>query len=564
MSIRSTSSFNALQEYAARMQSVSLKRLFKEEPNRFENSSLSYKGFFYDYSKALMTQDTKALLLGYAKEMKLSEQIRRFKQQGTGSKEPYFNGTERKRVLHTCLRRRGAKGMEGMDEERERMKRFSGMIRSRRYHGATGKAIRNVIHLGVGGSDKGPRLLMDAFGADGSEMGCRVEVRYVSNVDSVDLRRSLSGLNPEETLFIIVSKSFSTRETLLNAQAAKRWVRKGLMDVLGVAARDCEKEKLHFWGVTCSSSKEKAIRFGLRAEHLFLTSEEICGRHSVWSPMSVSAVCGLGDEAFESFLEGGRLADEHFFSAPLERNIPVLMGLIGVWHRNFLRINSHGIFPYSHRLRDLPSYLQQLEMESNGKSIGTDGKVLLHRTSPVIWGDACPSAEHSLFQWLHQSSQVASSDFIVVKQPTCPINTDLNENENHDLYVHHKELLLHCLVQSEALAFGVSEDQVRAFLEKQSTLSPRRREELITLIPYMVCQGNRPSNVFVMESLTPRYLGMLLGFYEHKVLVQGLLWGINSFDQYGIEATKMMIEHDETKESNEGLGHGKSLRDVLF
>jgi glucose-6-phosphate isomerase len=459
-----TKSWADLTHHAETWRSVHLRELFAQDASRAAQLTVEGAGLRLDYSRQRAGAMTIRLLTRLAEERTLPAW-----RSALFAGEP-INDTEKRAVLHTALRA-GAFAPPEVQEALARVKALSQEIRGK---------YKRVVNLGTGGSDLGPRLLADALG-DGA-----LDVRFAANVDPRDLQRALDGADPASTLFIVVSKTFTTQETMSNAAAAKAW-----------GAR-------HF--IAVSSNVEAAKKFG--AGEVLPMWDWVGGRFSVWSAVGLAAACAMGAPAFEAFLEGGREMDAHFSSAPLEKNLPVLLALLGVWNTNFLGCDTHAVLPYSNALRLLPAYLQQLEMESNGKRVDREGREVGYATAPVLWGSEGTVSQHSFHQLLHQGTQVVPADFL-----------DLNLDP---------KLSANCIAQANALAFGTD----------QPGLPPHRQYP-----------GNRPSNMLSVDKLTPRALGALIALYEHKVFTQGVVWNINSFDQWGVELGKQM--------ANEILAKGK-------
>ncbi|MBW6414328.1 glucose-6-phosphate isomerase [Methylacidiphilum fumariolicum] len=435
-----------------------------------------------------------------------------------------INFTENRPVLHVALRNRserpiyvdGKDVMVDVKRVLEKMKNFAEAVRSKRWKGYSGKPIKDIVNIGIGGSDLGPRMVTHALKPYGHK---ELNVHFVSNVDGTDIAEVLKAIELDSTLFIISSKTFTTKETLTNAHT----VRKQLIDYFG----DPKAIEKH---VVAISTNEKAVKdFGISPENMFEFWDWVGGRYSLWSAIGLSIVLYIGMDQFEELLYGAYLVDEHFRNSPLEKNIPVIMGLLGFWYGNFFGAQTYGIFPYDQYLELFPVYLQQLDMESNGKRIRRNGTVVTYPTGPILWGNPCTNGQHSFFQLLHQGTHLIPSDFIAPIQTHNPIGN------------HHLILLSNFFAQTEALMKGKTEQEAKEEMQK-AKLNPEAIEKLL---PHRTFPGNRPSNSFLIQKITPRTLGSLIAFYEHKVFVEGLLWDINSFDQWGVELGKQLATRVE-------------------
>jgi len=422
----------------------------------------------------------------------------------------------------------------------DRMREFTEDVRGGRWLGSTGRPIDAVVNLGIGGSDLGPVMLTEALRAfhDGPD------VRFVSNVDGSDLVDTTRGLDPETTLFIVASKTFTTQETMTNAHSARRW----LLDALGDEAAVAR----HF--VALSTNREGVEAFGIDAANMFEFWDWVGGRYSSWSAIGLSVALAVGFERFLELLEGAHAMDRHFRDAPLGENLPVLMGMLRIWYRNFFGWATHAVLPYEQHLHRLPAYLQQADMESNGKSVDREGHRVGYRTGPVVWGEPGTNGQHAFFQLLHQGTEMVASDFIGCCRPA------------YDVGDHHEKLLANLLAQTEALAFGRTTDEVHAELEAKGLTG----DELEALLPHRVFEGNRPTTTILLDRLEPRTLGLLVALYEHTIFVQGVVWRINSFDQWGVELGKKLagaILDEERRllagESVDLSGHDSSTRQLL-
>lgn len=487
--------------------------MFAGDSDRFVKFSLSWKEMLLDYSKNRITSRTMELLLELAHSAGVDE-----KRQQMFQGAP-INFTENRSVLHTALRRPPGYVLEvdGLNIGDEiagvlfQMKNFCEKVISGKWKGYTGKSITDVVNIGIGGSDLGPYMVTEALKpfAHGG-----LDVHFVSNIDGTHIRETLKRLDPETTLFIIASKTFTTQETLTNAMSAREWF----------LARAVEEEyiKKHFAAV--STNQEKVVEFGIDDANMFRFWDWVGGRYSLWSSIGLSIALYLGFNRFEELLAGAHAMDEHFLNEPFNRNIPVILALLGIWYRNFFDAASHAVIPYDQYLHRFPAYLQQLDMESNGKRVDENGHTVTHATGPVIWGEPGTNAQHAFFQLLHQGPDLIPADFIV------PLKSQNPSGEHHDM------LLANCFAQTEALMKGKTEQEVRAELSDAGY----DEADIQKLFQHKVFSGNRPTNTILVHELNPFMLGSLIAMYEHKVFVQGVIWRINSFDQWGVELGKQL------------------------
>jgi len=484
-----------------------LRELMAQDPARFDKFSLALEGLLVDYSKQRVTGETMRLLCELARECGLESWRARML-----AGEP-VNVTEGRAALHVALRGATSARVDGKDVSQEvgaqlaAMRRFVRGVRAGRIRGATRRAFTDVVNLGIGGSDLGPRLACEALGG---RSGLRPH--FVSNVDGSALSKVLAGLEPATTLVVVASKTFSTLETLANARTAKSWLEKKLRD----------KAAGHLCAVTAHAGR--ALGFGVPAGQIFGFWDWVGGRYSLWSAVGLPFALAAGMERFDELRDGARAMDEHFARAPLERNLPVVLGLLEVWNVNFLGCGHRAVLPYDERLRLLPAYLQQLEMESSGKSVTRQGERVGHATAPITWGSPGTDAQHAYFQWLHQGTAPVAADFIACCRPS------------HRLRDHHAMLLSNFFAQTEALARGMTADEAAAAMRKQGLADA----EIGKLLPHRTFDGNRPSTSILLDELTPRALGALIALYEHKVFVQSAIWDINPFDQWGVELGKTL------------------------
>jgi glucose-6-phosphate isomerase len=491
-----------------------LRDLFAADARRASTLSLDAAGLHADYSKHRITRETIDLLCALAREREVETMIGRMY-----AGEP-INTTERRAVLHVALRDpdgpplvvEGTDIRPGVRAVLAAMEAYATGVREGLLCGVTGAPFRHVINIGIGGSDLGPALAVDALVA---QRAPELEFRFVSNVDGAHLTAALTGIDPARTLFIVCSKTFTTLETLANASAARDW----LSSMLGA-----EAVGRHF--VAVSANAAAALRFGIPESRVFGFWDWVGGRYSLWSAVGLSVMLAIGPAGFRALLAGAHEMDRHFASAPLERNLPALLALIDLWYQNFLDAGNRAILPYDQRLARLPAYLQQLVMESNGKRVQHDGTPVACHTAPLIWGEPGTNGQHAFFQLLHQGTRLVPCDFIVARECDHPY-PDL-----------HRELVANCLAQSEALAFGMTAEEARARMHAEG-LAPA---EVDRLAAHRTFPGNQPSTTLVLPRLEARSFGALLALYEHQVLVQGAIWGINPFDQYGVELGKRLAK----------------------
>lgn len=506
--------WDKLKKHAETASAWQMRDLFAADSNRFSRFSLSAAGLFLDYAKNRINSETLSLLMELARQSRVEE--KRDAMFG-GS---IFNNTEHRAVLHTALRApksaailfNGKNIVPEVHAVLDQAAAFTEQIHSGKWKGYTGKHITDIVHIGIGGSDLGPRMVCQAL-----RPYCKpdIAVHFVSNVDGHDLDAVLGRVNPETTLFIIASKTFTTLETMLNANTARNWF-------LGNAT---EKDlPRHF--VAISTNREAVSAFGIHPDNMFPFWDWVGGRYSVWSAIGLPVMLALGCDRFAELLAGAHAMDTHFKNAALENNMPVILALIGIWNRNFLNYASVSIAPYLQDLAHFPSYLQQLEMESNGKRVTREGKPVTWQTSPIIWGNVGTNGQHAYFQLLHQGTDITPIDFITALKPS------------HTLPRHHAALLANCFAQSEALMLGKTAEEVKADLKAAGMPD----EEMAFQIPHRTFPGNRPSNTILMNTLRPESLGALIALYEHKTFVQGAVWDVNPFDQWGVELGKVLAK----------------------
>ncbi|MGA7978772.1 MAG: glucose-6-phosphate isomerase [Chromatiaceae bacterium] len=536
--VNHTAQWKALEAHWSQMSQVHMRDLFAADPTRAERMSVRAADIFVDYSKNIITEETLGLLVDLADAIDLSGWIRRM---FAGDR---INNTERRAALHVALRNRskrpiyvdGEDVMPAIRAVLEQMEHFVTRVRGGDWVGYTGKRIRDVVNIGIGGSNLGPLMVCEALRPYQSD---DLRVHFVSNVDGTHLAETLKHLDPETTLFAVASKTFTTQETMTNAESARDW----LVEALGnkVAVRD------HF--VAVSTHAEQVAKFGIDTKHMFGFWDWVGGRYSLWSAIGLPVALAIGMDRFRELLEGAYAMDQHFQSAALRENVPVILGLIGVWYGNFAGARTHAVLPYDEYLRYLPAYLQQGDMESNGKGVTRDGTAVEYFTGPVVWGEPGTDGQHAFFQLIHQGTQLIPADFIA------PVHS---HNEMGD---HHAKLMANFFAQTEALMRGRTADEARAEMEAAG-LSPTRIAELV---PHRTFPGNRPTNSILVDSVTPRTLGALIALYEHRIFTQGVVWGINSFDQWGVELGKQLasVILEEIQAGKVTADHDASTRATL-
>lgn len=500
-----------LQAHQEQMAATHMRDLFAADPDRFERFSLNTGGLLLDYSKNRINDETMLLLLRLADEAGVeSWRDRMF----AGDK---INHTENRAVLHVALRNRsnrpvivdGEDVMPKVNAVIERMGVFAEQVRNGQWRGYTGERITDVVNIGIGGSDLGPQMVVQALKPYRHP---RLKVHFISNIDGAHVKETLESLNPETTLFVISSKTFTTQETMTNAHYARDWFLAQSQETKHIAQ--------HF--VAVSTNTQSVTAFGIDPDHMFEFWDWVGGRYSLWSAIGLSIVLAVGAERFAELLDGAHEMDEHFQHAPLVENMPVIMALLGVWYNNFFKAESHAILPYDHYLRSLPAYLEQADMESNGKSVDRDGHVVDYATGSIIWGATGINGQHAFYQLLHQGTKMIPADFIVSVDPPT------------ELHKHHDILIANFLAQTEALMRGrTREETVR---ESAPTDSGK-------FIQHKVFEGNHPSNAILLQKITPHALGMLIALYEHKIFVQGVIWNLNSYDQWGVELGKQLARN---------------------
>ena len=502
------STWKDLAAHYKKLRGTHLRQLFENDPTRGERYTLEASGLFLDYSKNLVTDETLELLFRLAAQSKLQDHIEAMFR---GEK---INFTENRAVLHTALRapRDGSVMVGGenvvpkVHAVLDKMAHCSAQVRNGEWRGHTGKRIRNVVNIGIGGSDLGPVMAYEALKAYSDRS---IQFRFVSNIDGADILEALRDLDPAETLFLVSSKTFTTLETMTNARTARGWLLAGLGGDEKAIAR-------HF--VAISTNAREVAKFGMDTANMFEFWDWVGGRYSISSAIGLSIMIAIGEDNFRAMLNGLRQMDEHFRTAPIAQNLPALVGLLSLWYNDFFGAQTVAVLPYEQYLKRFPAYLQQLTMESNGKSITRAGKNVAHDTAPVYWGEPGTNGQHSFYQLIHQGTRLIPCDFIAFAKPI------------HAVGPHHDILMANVFAQAEALAFGKTAAQVRA----EGTPE--------WLVPHRVFEGNRPSNLILAERLTPEALGKLVALYEHAVFTQGVIWEIDSFDQWGVELGKVLAQ----------------------
>ena len=516
-----SAAWQALKVHHAAIEPVHMRQMFRDDPARFDKFSLQFGNLFFDYSKNRANDETIRLLVALAEQAGLPACIDRM---FSGEK---INFTEQRAALHTALRNRSDRpvyvdGKNVMPDVRRAlglMRCFSDAVRDGSHRGHTGKPIRDIVNIGIGGSDLGPLMACEALKPYAcpelvEAASSALSAHFVSNVDGTHLAETLKKLDAETTLFIVSSKTFTTQETLTNARSARAWLVEKLGDEQAVAK--------HFAAV--STNLEATAKFGINPENVFEFWDWVGGRYSLWSAIGLPIALYVGMDRFEELLTGAYTMDEHFRNASPDKNIPVLMGLLGIWYGNFFGAGSNAVLPYDQYLHRFPAYLQQLEMESNGKSVDRDGNAVDYDTGMVMWGEPGTNGQHAFYQLLHQGTRMIPADFLAPLHSQNPLGD------------HHAILLANCFAQTEALMLGKTAEEARAELVAQGL----HGEALEALLPHKVFQGNKPTNTLLFDRLDPHTLGMLIALYEHKVFVQGVVWNINSFDQWGVELGKQL------------------------
>ncbi|MGR9013367.1 MAG: glucose-6-phosphate isomerase [Gammaproteobacteria bacterium] len=510
--LTSSTAWIALKTHHAETKNIVLRDSFNADNNRHAKFSLHFNDILFDYSKNRITDQTLPLLIDLAKHAGLDEKI---KAMFSGAE---INKTEHRSVLHTALRNRsnqpvyvdGQDVMPQINSVLAQMRTFSNCVRSGEWRGYTGKAITDIVNIGIGGSDLGPKMVSTALTPYASET---LKVHFVSNIDQADLVETLTHISPETTLFLIASKTFTTQETMTNAKSARSW----FLD----SAKDQQAIAKHF--VAISTSTKNVAEFGIDTKNMFEFRHWVGGRYSLWSAIGLSIALYVGMDNFEELLQGAYEVDEHFRATPFEKNIPVIMGLLGIWYNNFYNAESHALLPYDQSMLYFADYFQQGDMESNGKSIDLNGEKVDYSTGQIIWGQPGTNGQHAFFQLIHQGTKLIPCDFLAAA------------NSHYKLPDHHDILISNFLAQPEALMKGRTAEEVKQELSEEDQADT-------VLVASKIFDGNKPSNSFLFSKLTPKTLGSLIAFYEHKIYVQGVIWNINSFDQMGVELGKTLAK----------------------
>jgi glucose-6-phosphate isomerase len=514
-SLTRSPAWKALKAHHKQLADVQMRDLFAQDAQRFDKYTLRFNDVLLDYSKNIVTDATLPLLFNLARQAALPLWMERM---FAGEK---INFTENRAVLHIALRNRanrpikvdGKDVMPAVNAVLAHMRDFSEQVRNGKWKGYTGKAITDIVNIGIGGSDLGPVMVTEALRPYAA---AHLKMHFVSNIDGTQIGETLKHLNPETALFIVASKTFTTQETLSNARSARDWFL--------TAANNQKAIARHFVAVSTNTQEVKA--FGIDPANMFAFWDWVGGRYSLWSAIGLSIALAIGMDHFEALLTGAHAMDEHFYTAPLEQNLPVIMGLLGVWYGDFFDAQTHALLPYDQYLHRFPAYLQQLDMESNGKRVRRDKKTVDYATGPVLWGEPGTNGQHSFYQLIHHGTKLIPADFLAPAQSQNPLGE------------HHAILLSNFFAQTEALMQGKTEPEVRAEL-KAAGISGRKLEQLA---PHKVFPGNRPTNSILFKQLDPTTLGTLIALYEHKVFVQGVIWNINSFDQWGVELGKQLAQ----------------------
>jgi glucose-6-phosphate isomerase len=516
-----------------------MRELFTAQPDRFETFSIEWQDLFLDYSKNRISAETMPLLFELARESDVHGAIERM---FSGEK---INNTEHRAVMHTALRNDpatpfniagGGDVMPKVNAVLDQMQQFCDSVHSGSWKGYTGKPIDSIVNIGIGGSDLGPRMVVNALKHYRVN---NMRVYFVSNVDDADIAETLKSIDPETTLFIVSSKTFTTQETLANAHTARNWFLQTMQDKNAIAS--------HF--VAVSTNIPAATAFGIDEANIFEFWDWVGGRYSLWSAIGLSIALAVGMDRFRDLLAGAHAMDKHFRDTPFEQNLPVVLGLLGIWYNDFFNAQTYAIIPYDQYLSDMPAYLQQADMESNGKRVTRDGKVVNYSTGAVIWGMPGTNGQHAFFQLLHQGTRLIPADFLA------PVESLNNLGDHHQL------LISNFLAQTEALVRGKTEAEARQELVDAGLA----QEELNLLLPHKVFPGNQPTNTLFYQKLTPYNLGALIAMYEHKIFVQGIIWELNSFDQWGVELGKKLATriYDEIQDDTPVTSHGQSTRGLI-
>jgi glucose-6-phosphate isomerase len=531
-----TKAWDKLDDHHKKIAKTHLRELFADDPERFRKFSLQLEDILFDFSKNRITEKTLQLLLDLAEECELDKAI------AAMFSGDVINATEKRSVLHTALRNfsgqpvysEGKNVMPDVQQVQQKMRDFCNRVHSGAWTGYTGRRIRYIVNIGIGGSDLGPYMVTEALKPYWQE---GMQVYFVSNVDATHIAETLKKVNPEETLFLIASKTFTTQETMTNAHTARNWFLQSAHDEGHVAK--------HF--AALSTNEKEVVKFGIDKANMFEFWDWVGGRYSLWSAIGLSIALTIGYDNFELLLKGAYTVDNHFRSTAFNKNIPVIMGLVGVWYTNFFDAQTEAILPYDQYLHRFAAYFQQGNMESNGKSVDRKGKPVTYSTGPVIWGEPGTNGQHAFYQLIHQGTPLIPCDFIAPAISHNPIGD------------HHPKLLSNFFAQTEALMNGKTSKEVKAELEKAG----KSEQEIEELAPFKAFAGNKPTNSFLVKKITPYTLGQLIALYEHKIFVQGIIWNIFSFDQWGVELGKQLannilpeLEHDKLVKGHDASTNG--------
>ncbi len=510
-----TQAWKGLDKHFSKMKNIHMKNMFKDDPDRFDKFSISFRDILFDYSKNIINENTISLLVELANELEVRDAV---DQMFSGAR---INETENREVLHTALRNLsnrpvivdGKDVMPDINAVLDKMKIFSQKIISGEWKGYTGKRIKDIVNIGIGGSDLGPVMVTESLKP---YIDPNITVHFVSNIDGTHITETLNKCNAENTLFMIASKTFTTQETMTNAETARNWFLE--------SAGDMEHVKKHF--VAISTNTEGVKNFGIDPDNMFVFWDWVGGRYSLWSAIGLSIACSIGFDNFRELLEGAYEMDKHFSETPLEKNIPVIMALLGIWYNNFFGAETHAILPYDQYMSRFPAYFQQGDMESNGKYIARDGKPVDYQTGPVLWGEPGTNGQHAFYQLIHQGTKLVPCDFLAPA---------VSHNQVGD---HHRILLSNFFAQTEALMNGKTEKEVVNELRAAGNDDAK----IDNLKSFKIFKGNKPTNSILFKKLTPGTLGSIIAMYEHKIFVQGIIWNIYSFDQWGVELGKQLAK----------------------
>jgi glucose-6-phosphate isomerase len=537
-SITNTAAWRNLQDHYNKIKDETIIGLFDKEPNRFSAFSVTWQEFLVDYSKNKITTETIDLLMALVRERNLTKAI---EDMYSGEMTNY---TEKRAVLHTALRNLsnspvyvdGIDVRPGVNQVLAQMKGFSKAVISGNWKGYSGKSIDTIVNIGIGGSDLGPYMVTEALKPYKIP---HITTYFVSNVDGTHISETLKNINPESTLFLIASKTFTTQETMTNARTARSWL------VEHFSNEDCVEQ--HF--VAISTNKELVEEFGINPENMFKFWDWVGGRYSLWSAIGLSIVLSIGYDNFEELLQGAHEMDDHFRNTPIEQNIPVILAMIGVWYNNFFGAETEALLPYDQYLHRFAAYLQQGNMESNGKSTSKEGNPVDYQTGPIVWGEPGTNGQHAFYQLIHQGTKLIPCDFIAPA------------NSHNKIGDHHEKLLSNFFAQTEALMKGKTANVAK----KELALQDKSSAEIENLLPYKIFTGDRPTNSILIKKLTPKTLGSLIAMYEHKIFVQGIVWNINSFDQWGVELGKQLANKilPELIDDNPVTDHDSSTNGLI-